>query len=971
MPYNFEATFTQPILAELDAGRIGNAQSWANAITRYYINTIKLGIPVGVPPVLPAPGLNPTTPPPFAIGASSFTTADSRKSAMYNIIYAYFRAKELKLQQSSIQATVGSIKQLLRKIKSTKQRIAAITTQLKLLTTQLEQLPDLLQQLDDGVKLFMEDQMSQLDRLVNSIGQGQLGVDIPPDQVNTLFREELLVVEDLKQFSLTNKQGIVRLSTFLAQQNNRTEGSVDNQQVAKVQLQKRLTKLVKEVLSFVQIPIQPSLFVDYANNLERISTKFSNFARAIRQIGFIERFIKPRLAKLKKAIKELTNKLISKLQPKVAALRNTLTAKLKQFNSQANNNKSAGLFKKAQKTIRKLKKLNSKQIAKQTARIKSGRALIKQCTALSTKLVALTTTLEQEIKSTESVLKRQRSQLGELESTSSELQHANTQIELAKLHNYMEGNGFGSFYQVAAKLLTSSRSTAKNLIDLFERQNNKYSAYGKDIVSLSDDIHNIQREINKLFGGKNVRNKSKVKLKIKNKVSIKSLLVVINTWLKSKLSKIQLWLRQFVKQIATKVKAGLQKAQKALINLAANLIPVPSNGRDPKTRLDMQRAKAKAIRERVKKVRETTKKLTSLVKAVPATSTLISNIAGGKFRLSDSQTQINQIVSSIYDFRRQQQSPASQHRLVAEQQRLSSNLNSLLVAESIVNALALIKANIGSQAKAELNHTFDQIKQSSTDVYGDQGKVVDAVREAIENPPKSLNQLRAAGEAVTSPVLTSIKSTSRLVELEKKILRTVRQPIQALLDNPSLKSRYQQATASGNTGGLFVMAYRELQRISVGLAKQQSLILLCLRALSKIITRLFEWIKINIKKLLDRLIKAVKAKLAKIQKSATKELKHRTNKAINLDGALLSSALGLSARAFWLGANWTGPTGSTHTSISVGGFRPRMRARVQDGATGFVREMAQGFQTQLQLMKGLVTPPPNTGIAPLQFTGYK
>lgn len=971
MPYNFEATFTQPLLAELDAGKIGSAQSWADAISRHYINTIKLGAPVGVPPILPAPGLNPTSPPPFAIGVVPFTTADSRKSAMHSVIYAYFRAKELKLQRESIQATLGSIKQLMRKIKSTKQRIEAINTQLKLFIAQLEQLPELGNQLDHGIKLFIDDQVTQLDKLVSSLNQGQLSIDISPDQADALFREELLIIQDLKQFSLTNKQGILRLSSFLAQQANHRQGVLSSRQAAKIYVQKRLTKLVKEVLMLVQIPVQPSLFVEYANNLERISTKYTNFARAIRQIVWIERFLRPKIAKLKKAAKELVNKLVNSLQPKVTLLRNTLIAKLKQYSGQVNNSKSVGLFKKAQKTIKQAKKENTKRITKQTARIKAAKKLIKRCTILSTKIVALLSTLQHEVESTEASLKKKATQVNQLQSTAAELEHANTQIELAKLHNYVEGNGFGSFYQIFAKLLVNSRATAKDIISILERQSTKYSLYSKEVVGLVGDIKAIQQDIGVLFGGKASNNKPKTGLETSRpKTSIKSLLVLVSGWLKPKLNKITTWLQSWIKQLANNIKAVLKKTQKALTDLAANLIPTSSAGRDPRTRLNMQRAKAKALRDKTRKIKQTTQKLTSLAKAIPAVGAIINNLASGKFKLGDNQTHINQLTASIYDLQRQNQGSASQHRLINEQQKLNSSLNSLLVAESILNALTLIKSSIGSQAKAELDSTFNQIKSASSNTSADYVAVVDAVREAINNPPKTLNQLKAVGEATTSPILVSVSSTSKLVELEKKILRTIRQPILLLLDNPRLKSKYQQAIADGSSDGLFLLAYRELQRIAVGISKQQSIILLCFRALASIIMRLFDWIKTGIKKLLDRLLNSVKAKLAKIQKSATEEIKHRASKATNLDGVLLSTALGLSARALWLGASWNGPTGSTHTTITIGGFRPKMRARVQDGATGFVREMARGFETQLRLMRGLVSPLPNTGIVPLQFTGY-
>jgi hypothetical protein len=58
MAYNFEGTFVQPLLTQLDNGLIKGADDWADAITKAYINTVKAGLPQGAPSTLPAPHLS-------------------------------------------------------------------------------------------------------------------------------------------------------------------------------------------------------------------------------------------------------------------------------------------------------------------------------------------------------------------------------------------------------------------------------------------------------------------------------------------------------------------------------------------------------------------------------------------------------------------------------------------------------------------------------------------------------------------------------------------------------------------------------------------------------------------------------------------------------------------------------------------------------------------------------------------------
>jgi len=977
MPYNFEATFTQPLLAELDAGRIGNAQSWANAITRHYLNTVKLGMPQGVPLVLPAPGLNPGgPPPPFTIGTSPYTTVEARRHLMYNVIYSYFHAKELKLQRNSIEGTISAIKQVLRKIKRTTERVKALNNQIKLITEQLDQLPSLLKHIDEGIGLFVKDQVDQLNTLLDSVQDGTFGVQISPQELRTVFGEELRAIEDVKQFSLTNKEGITRLATFLERQSQTSDQLLDSNsrhQLIKLHLTRRLTRLVKEMLNFVQLPLQPNLFIDYANNLERTSTKFRNFARAIRQIAFIERFIRPKLAKLKALVNGLVSRIKNKLQLKVKALREKLATKIKLFNSNSNQGKSGGLFKKARRTIRQERQKNARLIANQTARVKAGRDLIKQCVALGVKTTALTVSLEQELISAKAELAKKRRKLLDIEDLSTDLTRARseTRIELDQLSNYLEGNGLGSFYQLSARLLSTTGSSARDLITLFEQRKTRYKLYAREIAQVGQDIRAIQDSINVLFGSGTKRSKSRFSLDVgQTPISLKSLLELIVKWLKPKLASIVSWLRKFVNSVTKFIKDSLRKAQQALAELAQNLIPGSSASRDPINKKKIRRAKARALRDKATKARTIARRLSILTRAIPAAAALAGNVTRGRFKLSENQASINKIANAIYSYKRQDQPASIQHKLVSEQQKFTSNFNSLMVAESIASILILTRKSLGAQAKREVDQTFAQLSSTAQPLDPNKAKTLQALRELVDNPPTALDKLERAGDVLGAAVVQDVSTTNRLVEMEKRILRTTRQAIQVIVDNQALKQRYQQALVSGNTSGLFFVAYQELQKISVGLSRQQSLILMCLRALYKILSKLYAWIRDQVTSFINKAIKALTERLKKLSRNSARESKHRAGKGLNLDGFLMSTAFGLATRALWTGASWVGPTGSNHTAVSIGGFRPRMRAKVEDGATGFVREMARGFQTQLELMRGIVVPPAVTGIAPQQFVGY-
>ena len=114
MPINFNLTFTMPILALVEAGGIAGPEGWAKAIASHYSSTVQKGLPVGVPPTLPAPGLNPIAPPPFTIGPSGITNSASaaREKNMYNVLYVYYFAKMQAIDKANIEGLIINVKDL-------------------------------------------------------------------------------------------------------------------------------------------------------------------------------------------------------------------------------------------------------------------------------------------------------------------------------------------------------------------------------------------------------------------------------------------------------------------------------------------------------------------------------------------------------------------------------------------------------------------------------------------------------------------------------------------------------------------------------------------------------------------------------------------------------------------------------------------------------------------------------------------
>ena len=157
MPINFEGTFTQPLLVEIDAGRIRSASDWAKAVTKYYVATIKTGLPNGIPPTLPSPTQQGA---PFAMGSTFYNTIDSRSKLMENIIKAYFLTEEIAIQKGGIKGLAQTIKQYIAKAKILKATIKTTINQVETIVKEIENLP---KTLDELFSLLQENVQQQLE----------------------------------------------------------------------------------------------------------------------------------------------------------------------------------------------------------------------------------------------------------------------------------------------------------------------------------------------------------------------------------------------------------------------------------------------------------------------------------------------------------------------------------------------------------------------------------------------------------------------------------------------------------------------------------------------------------------------------------------------------------------------------------------------------------------------------------------
>jgi len=210
-------------------------------------------------------------------------------------------------------------------------------------------------------------------------------------------------------------------------------------------------------------------------------------------------------------------------------------------------------------------------------------------------------------------------------------------------------------------------------------------------------------------------------------------------------------------------------------------------------------------------------------------------------------------------------------------------------------------------------------------------------------------------QVLSGGVLQDMSIVNNILTLERKYLNKSREVVKTLCDVEQITN---------------VKVRVVLQKIYKTLKKNQSFILLVFNLLKKELTVFKNFIIKKIKIIIAK-IKAYLAKKAeKKKKESEEEVVKTSKKSINLDAKIMSVVFGLATKVFWTGVTWVGPTNSNHVTFTIGPFKA-IKAKIEDGASGIINEMAASFEKQLTTMSGLVIPPLPTSIPPIPFNSYK
>lgn len=972
MPYNFETTFTQPILTKLDNGVIKGPKDWANTITNAYINTIKLGLPQAVPSVLPAPGLNPSAPPPFAIGASPYTTASARSKQMYNVIYAYFYAKELKLDQGSIQGMVASVKQLITKLKTRQRQVKTLIDQINIAKEEVKQIPKLIEEIIEGIQDEIKYQAEKIEDVARSLQRFR--IELGPVRFDGIFAEELDLINKVKKFKVTDPVAVRDMVLLVSDYGKRTNNllaSTSSEALMKNYVKTKLVGVASLYLDLAKGVVDPTKILDIVKQLANARAKAKLLQAKVERFDLFVRYIQPKLTKLERRKKQKIREIKTRIQTKLVDLKKRLNKKIEEYNKKKEDGKAKAFYKKAKKTITDFKKKNEVKIKKARKTVRLLKKAFKQSAIVVGKTIALSDGLRLEFENIKSeIIKFQKSTKESVENFNSSINNAPTtqtinvkstdvnfiNNEVEKVKKYFQDSGLSDFANLAALIITETKCSVQTFKIFFQKQNSRIKQYVSEFEDLEISVKDLVKTLKELRSereeksqdGENQRSNKTLISRIK---SLKDLLLVLLKKVKPTIQRIQTWIKIKIKQAKTYIETKLKKFKEDLEVYILNLLPIKSDVQDPKDKKLAAQDKKNKIKNRVKQVKSIAKSIKHAIRMGRSAITITKNINSGKYTFSQNSQPIDDLLNSYFAFRMEGKSRGVQSQLLEEKIIYKQRFQSLLIIELLITSLIETFKEI---KQTNFTKDFEQLMEVAKTSIPGRSTITNLI-ELFKNPPRDPKQLKDAVESLSLDVLQDVHVITKLVELEKKYLRKSREVIKTACDIKEL-----EGSKFGST----------LLKIKNCLQKNQSFIQLGIDLLKKEFQKLIAFIKKKVSEIIKNIKNKIKEKKAKQQQNIKKEVKNEKDRKVNADAAIMSVVFGLATRLFWTGAQWIGPTGSNHLVITIGSFK-RIKAKSTDGASAMVREIARSFERQLYNMRGFVTPIAATGIPPISFTGYK
>ena len=1013
---NWKVTFSEPILAELSAGRIGDARDWADLITKNYVNTIKTGTAQSFPSALPAPGLNPLAPPPFPLLQTPLQPSTKRVKAFNTIIYAYFASKDLALTKEAVKQLAKDIKDIINQIKTAQQEVRTLIEEIKLVREELKQLPEVIKEILGEIQAEIDFQKNEIKGLFDSLNpDGALSKEFSVETIQTLFKKEIEAFNVFKNFKIGDLSSITdlqRLFTDIEKAIKSAEslGKTDSVTIIKGYIQKRLFEIFKQFIDLATNLDNPNFLLKYLKGLSSRRPKLAKLIDLIRKMEYLLGYLQPQLKRLDRKKRELVKKIQIWLQARLKNVQDMYQKKLSEFKNKVKNSKLVTLFKNAKKNIDEFKKTHEKDVKKWKKNIQLSLTIVKKSNGILEKIQTLKGSIQEEfevlkkeIEEYEAKLNKTFSSTGssitkDLERGATAATQNNTQLinslaetdlknlslKIQQLEDYIKGLGGVDpvFSAIMLTIVQTTNCEINTFKKFFEKKNKLIVKYAAVFASISDDIKGLSDALRELKGnnegGKIVEKTSKGLSNFKKTIffeymtSFKDLTTWGINWLITQLRSIAKKAKEFVKEAKIYVNKKLATFREELEIMAINLVPASIRAQDIESKKIEAEAKKRKIKFRLNQAKEIYDMIKQSALMIEGGATMVSNIASGKYFFTDNEGAFNKFIDGYYGIRLERneanmytatgKSSMLADRLLAEKKAIKNDFQGLLLVEVIVRSVYEIIKDITQT---------DFLKELKEFAAGSTAEIKEKLApfiNFIETPPSSINDLLNKAEQASLAIISDLTIVNKIKILEKRYLGKSRQIIKNLI----YLNKTDEFTPGFKTVAdkLQTEKYkRALQSIDAALNKKTSFIDAILKVALDHISKFFKWLSKILKQAFAFVKNKIKERRLKRIEEKKKDAEDEIRKRVNVDAKVMSIVFSLAARAFWTGTSWTGPTGIRFVALTLGKFKP-IKGLAADGGSALIAQIAEGFERQTMSMKGLVIPPANTLIPPLPFSGY-
>ena len=923
MPINFESTFTQPILAELDAGNIKSASDWARVVTRYYVATIKTGLPNGIPATLPAPSLSGA---PYPIGNIFYNTVDAKSRVMENIIKAYFLVEEIKVQKAGIRGLTQSIKQLIIKSKILKSQIKSTTQQIRQVAKELKELPATLSELYSSISQEIKDKIKETGDLIKAIDDFGIQSNNTP-VIRTLFADELRLIQDIQnfefRFDVATLQKIAVLLSATDVRVSEINSRTSSEAAFKAYITQRITILIKSLYELTNTAVSPTQYITYYQELSYTNSRAKLIYEKLKRIEFFEKKLQPTLKKLEENLDSKKKQLTDRVELKIEDLKKDLSKRLEDLAAKQGEGKATS-FKKAKKTLTEYRK-------KYKDEVKNKQALIKQYASIAKSLSKIV------VKSTAILLGVIR-EINLIEQQATDIQ-LNIDRERQLINQFATQNNLTEIANTLTLLVINGNITAQTIKQYMQRESAVAARYYNELmVLINTDLATLLSEI---YGTP----KQQKAIMQQQTTTFLSFYNLYEIKFKPQLNKINEYIADKTRDVKKSIEEKLDSSKKDITDFAINLIPVKSDVEDRKTKKLTVEEKVRLLKDKREKLSRVRQYLVCSKQVIQGSTMLIKNISNNQYGYSKNEQAITKIADGYFDFKSIAKTDSQIEGILEKKQQFKERTQDLSIIEGLMLGITSL---------------INQIKSDPNFIQTWKVGVLDDVKDNTK-----LITLKTLGDTLVSGI--KIKDINPLVN---KLTYSVVQDRNTIQNIATIEQRYTLKTiqlfnrlgqSNTQTGAYFKNLTSKLQGTN-------SITIYILNEIASIENNILTYVDKFIedaKSEIQNLINEKRDKIINDNKQALDKLKE---KSLNVKAGIMSLTFSLATRALWSGATWVGPTGTVFTAISVGPFKP-IKAKSSDGASAMIREMARGFETQLKILTGIYSNP-GVGITPIPFVGY-